>query len=203
MNHNLSAVLGIHPLRRNASIYQKTIQLNDWYLTGGPQGEPLGNVQMLGKISGTILASDTALPRPLANWIAGHSVDMLAMSEDLPSPDSRVLWRDGRIVLDWRRSNWAAHEALVAKLKQALRRCGFPVVVSKPFDKRTPSHQCGTARMGADPRTSVVDSWCRSHDLGNLFVVDASVLPTSAAVNPALTIAALALRASRRILEAA
>jgi len=46
-----------------------------------------------------------------------------------------------------------------------------------------------------------VDSHCRSHDHPNLFIVDASVLPTSAAVNPALTIAALALRAGRHITQ--
>ena len=100
-------------------------------------------------------------------------------------------------MLDWRRSNWEAHEALVAKLKAVLRRAGFPVVLSKPFDRRTPSHQCGTARMGTDPATSVVDIFCRAHDHPNLFVVDASFLPTSAAVNPALTIAAQALRVGR------
>lgn len=53
--------------------------------------------------------------------------------------------------------------------------------------------------MGTDPTTSVVDPFGRSHDHANLFVVDASVLPTSAAVNPALTVAALALRAARHI----
>jgi choline dehydrogenase-like flavoprotein len=201
MNHNLSAVLGLHPFRRNDSIYQKTIQMNDYYLTGGPAGEPLGNIQMLGKISGTILASDTPIPRPVANWIARHSVDVLAMSEDLPDPESRVRLKDGQIVLDWRRSNWDAHLALVAKLKSALRRAGYPITLSRPFDKRTPSHQCGTARMGADPKASVVDPFCRAHDHPNLFITDASVLPTSAAVNPALTIAALALRTADHIRE--
>ena len=62
------------------------------------------------------------------------------------------------------------------------------------MSRRTPSHQCGTARMGNDSKTAVVDSTCRSFDHPNLYIVDASVLPSSAAVNPALTIAALALR---------
>jgi hypothetical protein len=201
MNHNLSAVLGLHPWRRNDSVYQKTIQANDFYLTGGPGGEPLGNIQMLGKISGTILASDTPFPLPVARWIADHSVHMLAMSEDLPDPDSRVTLRGERIVLDWRRSNWEAHQTLVARLRGLLRRAGYPVVLSRAFDRRTPSHQCGTARMGTDSETSVVDPWGRSHDHENLFVVDASVLPTSAAVNPALTVAALALRTAGHIRE--
>jgi choline dehydrogenase-like flavoprotein len=199
MNHNLSAVLALHPLRRNPSVYQKTLLVNDFYLGGGPEGRPLGNIQLLGKISGPILASDTPIPRPLAGWIAARSVDLLAMSEDLPNPDSRVTLKDGRVVLYWKRSNWETHLALVARLKALMRRAGYPVVLSRAFDRRTPSHQCGTLRMGADPGTSVVDPECRSHDLANLYITDASVLPTSAAVNPALTVAALALRAADHI----
>lgn len=199
MNHNCSAVLAIHPLRRNDAIYQKTLMINDFYLSGGPNGAPLGNIQLLGKISGTILAASSPLPKALARWIACHSVDFYAMSEDLPNPDSRVTLHNGQIRLDWKRSNWQAHQALVAKLKQKLRAAGYPLVLSRPFDRRTPSHQCGTARMGHDPRASVVDPWCRAHDHANLFITDASVLPTSAAVNPALTIAALAIRTAQHM----
>jgi choline dehydrogenase-like flavoprotein len=194
-----SAVLALHPFRRNQSIYQKTLMLNDFYLTGGPNGEPLGNIQMLGKITGPILAATTNLPRALANWIAARSLDVYAMSEDLPNPDSRVTLKDGQIRLDWKRSNMAAHHALVAGVKAVLRRAGFPIVLAQAFDRRTPSHQCGTARMGLDPRSSVTDSFGRCHDHPNLFIADASVLPTSAAVNPALTIAALALRIGQHI----
>jgi choline dehydrogenase-like flavoprotein len=48
--------------------------------------------------------------------------------------------------------------------------------------------------MGDDPTSSVVDKWCKAHDLDNLYVVDASVFVSSAAVNPTLTIVANALR---------
>lgn len=201
MNHNCSAVLALHPLRRNDSVYQKTLMVNDFYLTGGPNGEPLGNIQMLGKISGPILQAASPLPGPLARWVAGHSVDIYAMSEDLPNPESRVTLQGGQIQLDWKRSNWQAHLLLVARLKKLLRRAGFPLVIAQPFDRRTPSHQCGTARMGRDPANSVVDIWCRSHDHPNLYITDASVLPTSAAVNPALTIAALSIRTADHIIK--
>lgn len=201
MNHNCSAVLALHPFRKNRSIYQKTIMVNDYYLSANENAAPLGNIQMLGKITGPILAASSGLPNWLANIIAARSYDFYAMSEDLPDPESRVTVKDGQIRLDWKRSNWAAHERLVRVLKSKLREAGFPIVVAKPFDRRTPSHQCGTARMGKDPQSSVVDTFCRSHDHQNLFIVDASVLPTSAAVNPALTIAALALRAGRHIRE--
>ncbi|MEL6313650.1 MAG: GMC family oxidoreductase [Pseudomonadota bacterium] len=200
MNHNCSAVLALHPFRRNRAIYQKTLMFNDFYL-GEDDQPPLGNVQMLGKITAPILAANSKLPAWLASWIAARSFDFYAMSEDLPNPESRVTLKDGLIQLDWKRSNWTAHQQLVLRLKQVLRRAGFPIVLSQAFDRRTPSHQCGTARMGANPAASVVDTFCRSHDHKNLFIVDASVLPTSAAVNPALTVAAIALRAGRHILE--
>ena len=200
MNHNCSAVLALHPFRKNRCVYQKTLMCNDFYL-GTSSMPPLGNVQMLGKVTAPILAASSQLPAFLARLVAARSFDFYAMSEDLPNPDSRVTLKDGQIKLDWQRSNWSAHMRLVKQFKRVLRRAGFPIVLSKPFDRRTPSHQCGTARMGRDPKTSVVDSFCRSHDHPNLFIVDASVLPTSAAVNPALTIAAVALRAGRHIAE--
>ena len=199
MNHNISAVLAFSPLRRNTSVYEKTIQFNDWYLEGGPQNRPLGNVQMLGKVTGDILAAETGWPVWLSSYVAEHSMHLMTMSEDLPNPDSRVLVKDGKIVLHWQRSNFGAHKYLTKKLKAALRKAGWPLVVSKTFEKKSPSHQCGTARMGTDPRASVVDVNLKAHDLDNLYVVDASVLPTSAAVNPSLTIAALALRAGDHI----
>lgn len=54
-------------------------------------------------------------------------------------------------------------------------------------------HLLGTARMGLDPDNSVVNEWGRCHDVRNLFIVDGSILVTSAAVNPTSTIQALAL----------
>ncbi len=201
MNHNTSALLALHPLRRNRAVYQKTLQFNDFYLRGGTDDKPLGNVQLLGKISGTILASQTNLPSALANWLAARSVDWYTVSEDLPNANSRVSVRDNRVVLNWQRTNWQAQKELVDKTKKVLRKAGFPVVLAKEFDRRTPSHQCGTMRFGNDPDTSVLDIYCRSHDHANLFVIDACFMPSSAAVNPALTIAAQALRSADHILR--
>ncbi|QGM46539.1 GMC family oxidoreductase [Methylocystis heyeri] len=61
------------------------------------------------------------------------------------------------------------------------------------------NHLGGTARMGDDPRASVVDADCRSWDIGNLWVCDGSVFPTVGGVNPSLTIQAVALRTADRI----
>jgi choline dehydrogenase-like flavoprotein len=200
MNHNSSAALAIDPFTRNDAIYQKTIGVNDFYLDDGRGGPPLGNVQLLGKISGAILKSQLRLaPEVALELMARRAVDFYLMSEDLPSPDSRVRLDGSCVVLDWRPSNMAAQNGLVARMREVLRAAGFPIVLVKPFDRRTPSHQCGTIRMGRDPATAAVDPHCRAFDHPNLFVVDASVLPTSAGVNPALTVAALALRAAGHI----
>ncbi len=56
------------------------------------------------------------------------------------------------------------------------------------------AHLVGTCRMGFNPNDSVVDEWCRSWDVPNLFVCDGSVLPTQGSSNPALTISSLAAR---------
>lgn len=194
MNHNASAVLAFSPRYYNDSLYQKTFGINDFYLPTDA-GIPLGNIQLLGRVSGAILkGSMPAAPDFLLNYFSRHSIDFYAMSEDLPDADNRVLLEGDKIILSWQRNNLWAHDLLVKKLKQALRACGFPLVLSKPFDKRTPSHQCGTVRMGLDANSAPLDTFCRAYDHRNLFVVDASFFPSSAAVNPALTIAAQALR---------
>ena len=200
MNHNSSAVLAISPSFRNDSVYQKSFGFNDFYLSDGQGGPPLGNVQLLGRVSGKILKANLPkIPEWLLDRVSSHAIDFYAMSEDIPHPESRVMADGDRIVLKWHRTNWDAHLDLVSKLKGVLKQAGFPIVLSRAFDKRTPSHQCGTVKMGLDAETAPLDIWCRAFDHPNLFVVDASFLPTSAAVNPALTVAAQALRVADHI----
>jgi choline dehydrogenase-like flavoprotein len=127
--------------------------------------------------------------------LAGHSVDWYAQSEDLPHPDSRVTVRpDGAINLHWHRTNLRAHERWVTQCKQILRDTGYPIVLSSSFGTEVVSHQCGTVRFGSDPATSALDPLCKAWDHDNLYVVDTGFFPSSAAVNPALTVAAQALR---------
>ncbi len=203
MNHNSSPVIAIDPRTINDSVYQKTLTINDFYLDNGRGGPPLGNIQLLGRVTGAILKGTLKrFPQFSLDWISRHAVDWYAMSEDLPNPESRVTINGTEIQLDWKRSNWASHKALVKLLSERLRAAGYPIVLSQPFDRRTPSHQCGTVRIGSDPAKAPLDSFGRAFDHPNLFVVDASCLPTSAAVNPSLTVAALALRAAAHIAQA-
>lgn len=202
MNHNCSAIIGFNHRYTNDAIYSKTFGINDFYLNDGAGGLPLGNIQLLGKVSGKILKSNMPfIPSFALDYFSRHSIDFYAMSEDLPSPNNRVYVEDDKINLVWERNNWSAHQKLVHKFSAILKDCGFYFVLNQPFDKKTPSHQCGTIRMGNNPKDSALDTYCRSYDHDNLYVVDASFFPSSAAVNPALTIAAQALRVSHHILS--
>jgi choline dehydrogenase-like flavoprotein len=136
-------------------------------------------------------------------------VSFLVMSEDLPDPENRVTLDDyGNIVLSYTFGDMTAHEMLVEKLKAGLagfvRRQHALLEPHFEIDELLPlygtAHQCGTLRMGEDPETSVVDVQCKAHDLDNLYVSDASVFVSSAAVNPTLTIVANAMRVGAQIL---
>jgi choline dehydrogenase-like flavoprotein len=72
---------------------------------------------------------------------------------------------------------------------------GVPAVaIDEHTQQKGNAHNHGTCRMGEDPSKSVVDRWCRSHEVPNLWVVDGSVMPTNGGYNPTLTILANAYR---------
>ena len=162
---------------------------------------PLGQIQSQGRMH-AIMAQAVVPWIPLTvyeAWVA-RGVDWLVMTEDLPLHDNRVtVERDGRIRLQYHPSNVSAHRALVKEMKRILRRLGFWSVITFSHGNRNTTHQCGTLCFGTDPARSVLDPFCRSHDIDNLFVVDASFFPSSAAVNPGLTIIAQALRVADHI----
>lgn len=196
MVHNSTFVVGIDPRRKNGDAFQKTLGMNDWYYGGADTRWPLGNLQMLGKLQG-------AMVKPVRPWVpmrvldsaTSRSLDVYLTTEDLPSRDNRVIvGSDGRIQIAWRPNNLRPHAELLRRTRRIVRDAGFPIVFSQRMGIETNSHMCGTAVMGEDPAASVVDPNCRAHDVRNLWIVDSSVFPSSAAVNPALTIAANALR---------
>ena len=141
--------------------------------------------------------------------LASHALDFWLTTEDLPDPENRVLIdRDGGIRLHYRPNNTKPHQRLTHKLRQLLDHIGcephlFPQ--NAYFGKRLPiagtGHQNGTIRFGHDPKTSALDVNCRAHEIDNLYVVDGSFFPSSAAVNPTLTIIANALRVGDHLLE--
>ena len=196
----------------NPTVFQKTLGLNDFYF-GSPEWEyPMGHISFVGKLDADTLRGGAPAIAP--GWsldlMAKHSMDFWLTSEDLPDPDNRVtLDREGNIVLAYRPNNETAHHRLTAKLEQLMkqqRKCGVHghecheglfsrnLFLGQRIPLAGVAHQNGTARFGRDPRESVLDVNCRAHEVDNLYVVDASFFPSSAAVNPALTIMANALR---------
>ena len=203
MVHTNSVLLAIDPRKRNPTVFQKTIAVNDFYGPGADAAFPfpMGNLQPVGKVQAAMLAGTVRrVPERALASVAAHSSDWWVMSEDLPDPGNRVtLAPDGAIRVEWRPNNLAAHEKLMGKAKQMLRRAGYPILVDRRMGIETNSHQCGTLRFGTDPEASVLDPFCKAHELENLYAVDAGFFPSSTAVNPALTIAAQALRVAAHI----
>ncbi|MBU6476498.1 MAG: hypothetical protein KGQ32_01055, partial [Xanthomonadaceae bacterium] len=135
-----------------------------------------------------------------------HSLDFWLSSEDLPRPENRICYDGDRVVVEQTDNNMEAHRRLKAKLESLLEPIGaHPHTLRRTryLGKDIPiggtAHQAGTARFGADPKTSVLDLDCKAHELENLYVVDASFFPSIGAVNPTLTIIANALRVADRI----
>ncbi len=203
MAHLATMMQGFHPFKTNETVFQKTVAINDYYLRGPDCDYPLGQIQSQGRTHAVM--AQTVVPWiPLwayREWVA-RGVDWLVMSEDLPDPNNRVTVEpDGRIRLHYTPNNLRAHGKLVDEMARLLRRLGFWAVVRHSHGARNTTHQCGTMVFGHDPKSSVLDPYCRTHDVQNVFVVDASFFPSSAAVNPALTIAAQALRVADHIAE--
>jgi choline dehydrogenase-like flavoprotein len=201
MAHLATMMQGFHPLRKNDTVFQKTVAINDFYWKGPHSKWPLGQIQSQGRTHGVM--AQTVVPQvPLwlyDAWVA-RGVDWLAMTEDLPRVENKVtVDRSGQIRLEYKPNNVAAHDQLVSETKKILRRLGFPVVMTHSHKSKNTTHQCGTLVFGTDPKESVLDPYCRAHDVDNLFVVDASFFPSSAAVNPGLTIVAQAIRAADHI----
>lgn len=203
----------------NPTVFQKTLGVNDFYF-GAPDWQwPMGHISFVGKLDGvTLQAGAPALaPGWTLELMARHSLDFWLTSEDLPDPDNRVtLDRQGNIVLRYRPNNEEAHRRLITRLKALMAqqsRCQVHghechqglfarnLHVGQRIPLAGVAHQNGTVRFGHDPATSALDVHCKAHDLDNLYVVDGSFFPSSAAVNPALTIMANALRVGDHLRE--
>jgi choline dehydrogenase-like flavoprotein len=201
MVHTSTFLVAVDPRRRNTVFFQKTLGLNDWYLAGPGVPHPLGNVQMLGKLQGPMVKGARPwVPSPVLDFMTSRSIDLYLTTEDLPRPENRVVaGADGRVTVYWQPNNLGSHRQLVRRVSHMVRRAGYPLLFTQRMGIETNSHMCGTAVMGEDPHRSVLDPCCRSHDVANLWVVDSSCFPSSTALNPALTIAANALRVAAKV----
>ncbi len=138
-----------------------------------------------------------------------HTAGMVVISEDLPDPENRVTLdptlTDGNGIpapkIHYRLSDNSRKmlEHAVARGQEVLEAAGAKQTWAEPLLRVAGWHLMGTARMGSDPTTSVVNDWGRAHDVKNLFIIDGSIFVTAAAVNPTNTIQALSLYIADRI----
>ena len=141
----------------------------------------------------------------------GHSVCVASIGEQLPSLENSVtldpVVRDTfglpvpHLVNQLRHNDREMVEAISRSLKSILEAAGATKILRNEHVPGGSSHYFGTCRMGARPDRSVVDAWGRTHDVHNLFIADGSVFVTGGAVNPALTISALATRTAEGIIR--
>ena len=128
---------------------------------------------------------------------------LVAICEDLPEPHNQVTLdpelTDAHGIpapkVQYTLSDNSAKmlDYAVARGTEIMEAAGAEEVIVNKLLANAGWHNMGTARMGTDPETSVVNEWGRSHDVRNLFVIDGSIFVTSAGVNPTRTIQALAL----------
>jgi choline dehydrogenase-like flavoprotein len=200
---------------------RKAISVRDFYIH---QGRRLGYVQSMGLDAGRgeiasyikdqlrrrgmrnelLLSLLAKIPSHVGALMFGGAGIFAAMTEDDPNPDNRI-------VLDPDEPDGASFSYTITddlrrranELRLAFSRSVRPwrmLRISADIDMNY-GHPCGTCRFGDDRAVSVLDRDCRAHDLENLYVVDASFMPRSGAINPSLTIAANALRVAPRIAQ--
>ena len=134
-----------------------------------------------------------------------HQVGLKMVGEMLPNEANRVTLADekdqyglrvARITYSWGDNDKALIQHALGQMQTSLEAVGASDIFRQENDT---NHLAGTARMGDDRQTSVVNSDCRSWDIPNLWVCDGSIFPTTGGVNPSLTITSIALRTADRI----
>jgi choline dehydrogenase-like flavoprotein len=210
MFHNAMALVALSR-RENPTVFQKTLSLNDFYFSAPDYPFPLGNIQMIGKSLGPMFRNDAPRFAPgfTLDEMARHAVDFWLTAEDLALPQNRItLNAHNEIQVHYEFTNVEAIKRLRLKLQAMLEQMDMhphlipnSLYLAKHIPIAGVAHQAGTCRFGLDPKTSVLDVYCKAHELDNLYVVDTSFFPSIGAVNPSLTAIANALRVGDHLLE--
>jgi choline dehydrogenase-like flavoprotein len=208
MRHCSGIVAGVFPFRTNPErAFHKQVAITDFYFgkSGTAPDGPWGCIQSLQTPPPAFVKHEAPYPAPIP-WIAAKSLEfqsyLLCIAEDLPRRENRVDIDPARtdplglplttVSHTYLPRDLAARQGLYREARRILRRAGALVKIT--LDIHTYSHALGTCRMGTDPATSVLDPWCGFWGIPNLAVVDASFMPSSAGVNPSLTVAANGFR---------
>ena len=144
------------------------------------------------------------VPAMIAARVLGDARVFAGIIEDLPDDRNRVLYDPARpdtIIYDYTFADelMARRQRFRRLLKQRLK--GLRSLWLNHRPELNIAHPCGTLRFSDDPRRGVLDRDCKAHDLDNLYVADASFMPSSTGVNPGLTIVANALRVGHTLAQ--
>jgi len=208
MTHNFGVVMSLST-KPNPTTFTKTLAVNDFYWGESDFAYPMGSVQLLGNVNKDKIAAygPPLVSNFVAQAIASHSLSWLAISEDLPNENNRVYLKHNSVGVTYKKNNQVAFNRLIKRWTEVLKSLSiyqqkgqYTLHIPQTMGVREVAHQCGTCRFGEDPKTSVLDINCRTHDIDNLYVVDGSFFPSSSALNPSLTIIANALRIGEHLL---
>jgi choline dehydrogenase-like flavoprotein len=197
--HSVGTVFPLMGVRRVPSVHSKTFAINTFYEGAADWPYPLGVIQIAGQMP--YWERTLRAVRPLAKIVGTHGFLCFYMVEAVPTREAGLRFEGDRVAGTIEPPHsMGSFRKLRALTIEAFHRAGYRTVarVRHPLFW----HPVGTARFGADPATSVLDPNCQVHDIAGLYVVDACTMPTAGAVNTALTIIALALRAGDHIAAA-
>ena len=209
MYHNNGVVISL-ATKQIHTVFSKTLAIYDFYWGEKDFPYPMGIVHSRGNIDKSVIAAygPPFMPKLVVEALAKRTFSWWIISEDLPDVNNRVRIKDNKIFLDCTNNNMKAFNHLmncwIETLKSIEQRDQiFPssLYLKHRIGLEGVAHQCGTCVFGEDPKTSVLNLNCRTHDVNNLYVVDGSFFPSSAAVNPSLTIMANALRVGDHLLK--
>lgn len=193
--HTQAWVFAISVGAQRKPFHQKTFAINEFYKSAPGWDYPTGVIQAAGYIEPIGMGRRY---RYLAQALLAHSFHTFAMNEAIPTKDTGfALTDDGAVEIGRPVQNPQSFAKLRRHAKELFRAAGY--VAFSPEFVETDWHSVGTARMGADPATSVINDRCEAHDVRGLYVLDASALPTAGALNSGLTIVAVALRAAAHV----
>ncbi|GHB80370.1 GMC oxidoreductase [Persicitalea jodogahamensis] len=209
MKHQNAAIMALSR-HENPTVFQKTMAVADFYFGDKEYEYPMGHVQLMGKSNKHMLAADAPKLAPgfVLEEIAGHTIDWWLTSEDLPDPNNRIELKKGKKIINYTPNNEEAFQRLQSRWKAVLQECevcdtilDHQFYLGKTIPLAGVAHQNGTMRFGPDPKTSVLDLNCKTHEIDNLYVVDGSFFVSCGAVNPSLTIIANAIRVGEHIID--
>jgi len=217
MKPQLTSILQLSAVA-NSGRYPRSLACHDFYWGDRNVSFPLGSIQNGGGVlqdplfaeSPPVLSLVTRLmPNVGLEQLAARSVSWWAMSAVRPDPHNRISLRGDRLQVTYLPNNREAHDRLVYRWLDVLKALEADpltrVVTPAPTHPRGEAplsvmgYACGTCRMGSNPATSVVDLDGRSHEVANLTIADAAILPGCSAVGPGLTVIANALRIADRL----